>query len=169
MLWSKWQICHSDWYSVSPPLFALREDVAQITSDTFGDMYKIRRGSVQCVSCCDGKCPFRVKIQTYSLLNTYLRLQWPHTILYRYLLFNINRIYIGTVWQIFEIKVDGAWEGSLLINKTCPNMGASFPLSTLLGLLFCSCVGAIYYGRKGTLRSCQKTEAAQIKRDACED
>ena len=83
-------------------------------------MYKIRRGSVQCVSFCDGKYPFRVKIQTHSLLNTYLRFQWPHTILYRSLLFSINRIYIGTVWQIFEenqIKIDGAWEGSLLITS----------------------------------------------------
>ena len=48
-------------------------------------------------------------------------------------------------------------------------MGASFTLSTLLDLLFCSCAGANYYGRKGTLRSCQKTKAAQIKEDARED
>ena len=55
-----------------------------------------------------------------------------------------------------------------MINKTHPNVGVSFPLSTLPGLLFHSCAGAIYYAKERD----QRSEAQKLKRaarNACED
>ena len=71
---------NSKQYSVSPPLYTQRgccsNHVRYFWWFFLGFLscrstyVQNRRGSVQCVSCCDGKYPFRVKIQTHSLTHT---------------------------------------------------------------------------------------------------